>query len=104
VRVLSRHPFAALAVLGLAALALLALAVLPLDRAPGRVLVLLLHTAGAGFYGAANLLARHAPWLPGWLDASLVVALGAAPYLAADVLWRRGVRALTGARRRPRAA
>jgi hypothetical protein len=88
---LARHPFSVLGALGLLALAGLAVGGVPVDHPVGAALVVVLHTSGIGFYGAANALARHAPWLPGWLDVALVLALGAAPYLAADALWRRGL-------------
>jgi apolipoprotein N-acyltransferase len=88
---LARHPFSALGALGLLALAGLAVGGVPVDHPAGDALVSVLHTLGIGFYWAANALARHAPWLPGWLDVALVLVLGAAPYLAADVVWRRGL-------------
>lgn len=67
-RLLSRHPCLAVA-----------------ERAS----IGLLHTAGAGFHFAANLLARHAPWSPEWLDLAGVLILGMSPYLAIDTAWRR---------------
>jgi hypothetical protein len=56
-------------------------------------LVALWQSLGIGPYTASNLLARHAPDIPAWLDATLIVVLGLLPYAAADAilgrLWSR---------------
>jgi hypothetical protein len=49
-------------------------------------LVVLWHSLGVGPYTASNLLARHAPNIPAWLDATLIVVLGLLPYAAADAI------------------
>lgn len=54
-----------------------------------RVLVVLWQSLGVGPHTAANLLARHAPNIPEWLDATLIVVLGLLPYAAADAILRR---------------
>jgi hypothetical protein len=75
---------------------LLLLVELPADSPLFRVLALVWQTLGAGPHLVANLLARHLPDIPGWLDVTLIVGLGLAPYLAVDLLlaalskrWRR---------------
>jgi hypothetical protein len=52
-------------------------------------LVVLWQALGVGPHTAANLLARHAPNIPAWLDATLIVVLGLLPYAAADAILRR---------------
>jgi hypothetical protein len=52
-------------------------------------LVLLWQTLGAGPHTASNLLARHAPSIPAWLDATLIVVMGLLPYAAADAILRK---------------
>jgi hypothetical protein len=49
-------------------------------------LVVLWQSLGVGPYTASNLLARHAPDIPAWLDAALIVVLGLLPYAAADAI------------------
>jgi hypothetical protein len=88
-RVVARHPFVLIAGLGLLAFGALVLIHPPLDSLGGRLTIGLLRTAGAGFYFAANLLARHLPNIPGWLDVSLIIILGSLPYAAADAVLRR---------------
>jgi hypothetical protein len=65
---------------------------LVLDRQPESSLfhwlVVLWQSLGAGPHTASNLLARHAPDIPAWLDATLVVVLGLLPYAAADAILR----------------
>jgi hypothetical protein len=51
-------------------------------------LVVLWQSLGVGPYTASNLLARHAPNIPAWLDATLIVVLGLLPYAAADAILR----------------
>jgi hypothetical protein len=51
-----------------------------------RGLVVLWQSLGVGPYTASNLLARHAPNIPAWLDAALIVVLGLLPYAAADAI------------------
>jgi hypothetical protein len=53
-----------------------------------RGLALLWQSLGVGPHTAANLLSRHAPDIPGWLDGILVVVLGLLPYAAADAILR----------------
>jgi hypothetical protein len=66
--------------------------VLVLDLDPGSSLfhglVVLWQSLGVGPYTASNLLARHAPDIPAWLDATLIVVLGLLPYAAADAVLR----------------
>jgi hypothetical protein len=52
-------------------------------------LVVLWQSLGVGPYTASNMLAHHAPDIPGWLDATLVVVLGLLPYAAADAILQR---------------
>ena len=95
VRLLQRHPFVTLA---LASLGLL-LALMLWDNPPATFaqnLGMLWRIVGWPFHFIANLLAREAPGLPGWLDATLVVALGILPYVAADC----GIRLWQDSRRR----
>jgi hypothetical protein len=54
-----------------------------------RGLAMLWRSLGVGPHTAANLLARHAPDIPGWLDVLLIVVLGLLPYAAADSILRR---------------
>jgi uncharacterized protein (DUF2336 family) len=88
-RLLAQHPFSAAGLTGLAAFAVLIAANLDLDTLAGAAVLALFRTLGASFHLAANLLAQHLPNLPGWLDAALVVLLGALPYPLADAAWRR---------------
>jgi len=90
-RCLLRSPFLTLGALGLLALALLAVTGLPVETPAGAALVAVLHSLGIAFYVAANALARHAPGIPEWLDVTGVLLLGAATYLAADLVWRRAL-------------
>jgi hypothetical protein len=66
--------------------------VLVLDLQPDSTLfhglVVLWQFVGVGPHTASNLLSRHAPDIPGWLDATLIVVLGLLPYAAADALLR----------------
>lgn len=84
-----RHPFLLLALLGLMAFGAVILAGLDPAGPAGTAALWLFRTAGFGFHASANLLARHVPWLPDWLDVVGVLMLGFAPYLLADLLWRR---------------
>jgi hypothetical protein len=65
---------------------------LVLDLQPGsslfRVLAMLWQSLGVGPHTASNLLARHAPNIPAWLDTILIVLLGLLPYAAADAAVR----------------
>jgi hypothetical protein len=53
-----------------------------------RGLVVLWQFLGVGPHTASNVLARHAPNIPAWLDATLIVGLGLLPYAAADAILR----------------
>jgi hypothetical protein len=53
-----------------------------------RGLAMLWQTLGVGPHTASNLLARHAPNIPAWLDITLIVVLGLFPYAAADAILR----------------
>jgi hypothetical protein len=64
-----------------------------------RGLAVLWQSLGLGPHTASNLLARHAPNIPAWLDATLIVVLGLLPYAAADAILRH----LRSRRRRIRA-
>jgi hypothetical protein len=88
------HPFLTLGAASF--LLLLALMVAEPPEPAARALGLLWRTLGSGPHLAANLLARHAPALPDWLDAALVVVLGLLPYAAADALLRRWRAARSG--------
>jgi hypothetical protein len=83
---LRTHPFL---LLGIGSF-LLFVPLLVLDLDPEsllfRGLAVLWRFLGVGPHTAANLLARHAPGIPGWLDATLVVVLGLFPYAAADAV------------------
>jgi hypothetical protein len=86
---LTRHPFLTLGAISF--LAFLPLLLLDLDpESTGfRILAAVWRTAGFGPHLTANLLARHAPWLPAWLDAGAVVVLGLLPYALLDAALRR---------------
>jgi hypothetical protein len=75
---------------------------LVLDLQPGssvfRGLAVLWQSLGVGPHTASNLLARHAPNIPAWLDATLIVVLGLLPYAAADAILRHVRRRRTGTR------
>jgi hypothetical protein len=51
-------------------------------------LAMLWRSLGVGPHTASNLLARHAPSIPAWLDITLIVVLGLLPYAAADAILR----------------
>jgi hypothetical protein len=53
-----------------------------------RGLAMLWQSLGVGPHTASNLLARHAPNIPAWLDITLIVILGLLPYAAADTILR----------------
>jgi hypothetical protein len=53
-----------------------------------RGLAMLWQSLGVGPHTASNLLARHAPNIPAWLDITLIVVLGLLPYAAADTILR----------------
>jgi hypothetical protein len=86
VRLLRSHPFLLLGVSSFLFLLLL----LMLDLAPEsplfRALAACWQVLGIGPRAVANLLARVAPDIPGWLDVTLVIVGGLAPYAAADAL------------------
>lgn len=83
-RWLRTHPFLTLGIGTTVLLGGLLVLGFPAGSTGLRVLAMLWKTLGAGPYVAANLLARWAPGLPGWLDTTLVVVLGLLPYAAAD--------------------
>lgn len=84
---LRRHPFLSL---GLGSFVFLAaLLGLPTDSRLFPSIGVMWRLLGFGPHLSANLLARWAPGLPGWLDGPLVVLLGLLPYLGADALLAR---------------
>lgn len=85
---LRRSPFLALGLSSFIFLLILGLE-LPIDSGFLRGIAVIWRFLGFGPHLTANLLARWAPDLPGWLDALLVVLLGLLPYLAADALLAR---------------
>lgn len=84
-----RNPALTAGLLSLPCFAALAATELPPESPHFRLLIGAWRVLGAGPHAAANLLARVAPALPGWLDVLLVVLLGAIPYLLADFALRR---------------
>lgn len=85
---LSRHVAKAAGLIGLAAFAILIFAGPDLDSPAGAAVLVVFRTLGASFHLVANLLAYHLPHLPGWIDAPLVVIVGALPYVLLDACWR----------------
>jgi hypothetical protein len=89
IQVLRNHPFMLTGLASFFIFAPLVLLDLQPDSALFHGLVILWQTLGVGPHAAANLLARYAPNIPGWLDVALILILGLFPYAAADVALRR---------------
>lgn len=88
-RRLREHPFLLLGIGSFAAFFALLLLEPPTGSRLFRGLLAAWQVIGFGPYTAANLLARFAPGLSGWLDAALVVVLGLPSYVAADAALAR---------------
>jgi hypothetical protein len=82
------RPFLIVGAAAFVSFGLIAAGAVPLDHPAGRAFYVVWRIAGAPFHVVANLLARYAAGLPGWLDAVLVISLGWLPYIVLDRLTR----------------
>jgi hypothetical protein len=87
-RWLRTHPFLLVGIGSFFFFAPLLVLDLPPESSLFHGLAVLWQSLGVGPHTASNLLARHAPTMPAWLDATLIVVLGLLPYAAADAILR----------------